>query len=387
MKYALVHEWLTPKATGGSELVVKEILKHIPADVYALIDFESSNPQSYLYGRSIGHTFLQNFPGARNGVQKYLPFLPLAIEQLDLREYDTILSSSHAVAKGILASPQQMHLCYCHTPMRYIWDLTFDYLHSSRLGRGIPGVFTRYLLHHLRQWDVISANRVDYFIANSHHTAQRIWRCYRRPAKVIYPPVDIDRFPFQSEKEDFYLVVSRLVSYKRVSLIVKAFNQLGRNLIIIGSGPELKQLQQIAQPNVRLMGYQSDAVVEKYMSRAKAFVYAAVEDFGIALVEAQACGTPVIAYGAGGALETIQDLRQSPKAATGLLFDSPTETGLIEAVKFFEAEGKKFQPELARSHAANFAPKIFESRYLAFLEDCHLDFKSGGSKKNLAFWS
>ncbi len=387
MKYALVHEWLTPKATGGSELVVKEILKYIPADVYALIDFESSNPQSYLYGRSIGHTFLQNFPGAKNGVQKYLPFLPLAIEQLDLRDYDIILSSSHAVAKGILTSPQQMHLCYCHTPMRYIWDLTFDYLHSSRLGRGIPGVLTRYLLHQLRQWDVVSANRVDYFMANSHHTARRIWRCYRRPAKVIYPPVEIDRFPFQAQKEDFYLVVSRLVSYKRVSLIVKAFNQLGRNLIIIGSGPELKQLQQIAQPNVRLMGYQSDAVVEKYMSRAKAFVYAAVEDFGIALVEAQACGTPVIAYGAGGALETIQDWRQSPETATGLLFDSPTETGLIEAVKIFEAESKKFQPELARSHAANFAPKIFESRYLAFLEDCYLDFKSGDSKKNLAFWS
>jgi len=387
MKYALVHEWLTPKATGGSELVVKEILKHIPADVYALIDFESSNPQSYLHGRSIGHTFLQNFPGAKNGVQKYLPFLPLAIEQLDLRDYDIILSSSHAVAKGILTSPQQMHLCYCHTPMRYIWDLTFDYLHSSRLGRGIPGVLTRYLLHHLRQWDVLSANRVDYFIANSHHTAQRIWRCYRRPAKVIYPPVDVDRFPFQSQKEDFYLVVSRLVSYKRVSLIVKAFNQLGRNLIIIGSGPELKQLQQIAQPNVRLMGYQSDAVVEKYMSRAKAFVYAAVEDFGIALVEAQACGTPVIAYGAGGALETIQDFRQSPETATGLLFDSPTETGLIEAVKIFEAAEKKFQPELVRSHAAKFAPKIFESRYLAFLEACYLDFKSGDSKKNLAFWS
>jgi len=387
MKYALVHEWLTPRATGGSELVVKEILKHIPADVYALIDFESSNPQSYLYGRTIGHTFLQNFPAAKNGVQKYLPFLPLAIEQLDLRDYDIILSSSHAVAKGILTSPQQMHLCYCHTPMRYIWDLTFDYLHSSPLGRGLPGVLTRYLLHSLRQWDVISANRVDYFIANSRHTANRIWRCYRRPAKVVYPPVDVHRFPFQTQKEDFYLVVSRLVSYKRVSLIVKAFNQLGRNLIIIGSGPELKQLQQIAQPNVRLMGYQPDAVVEKYMSRAKAFVYAAVEDFGIALVEAQACGTPVIAYGAGGALETIQDLRQSPDSATGLLFDSPTEAGLIEAVKIFEAEGKKFHPELARSNAAKFAPEIFESRYLAFLEDCYLDFTSGDSKKNLAFWS
>ncbi|NEN97772.1 MAG: glycosyltransferase family 4 protein, partial [Moorea sp. SIO3I7] len=173
MKYALVHEWLTPKATGGSELVVQEILKHIDADLYALIDFESTNPQSYLYQRSIGTTFLQNLPFARNGVQKYLPLLPLAIEQLELGEYDVILSSSHAVAKGVLTSPQQLHICYCHTPMRYAWDLTFDYLRSSAMGQGFPGLITRYLLHRLRQWDVITANRVDYFIANSHHTARR----------------------------------------------------------------------------------------------------------------------------------------------------------------------------------------------------------------------
>jgi len=196
LKYALVHEWLTPKATGGSELVVQEVLKHIDADLYALIDFESTNPQSYLFGRSIGTTFLQHLPFARNGVQKYLPLLPLAIEQLDLRSYDVILSSSHAVAKGILTAPQQMHICYCHTPMRYIWDLTFDYLRSSRMGRGPQGLITRYLLHWLRQWDTLSANRVDYFIANSQHTANRIWRCYRRPATVIYPPVNIERFPF-----------------------------------------------------------------------------------------------------------------------------------------------------------------------------------------------
>lgn len=213
-KYALVHEWLTPKATGGSELVVKEILQQIDADLYALIDFESTNPESYLYGRKIGTTFLQQFPFARNGVQKYLPLLPFAIEQLDLREYDIILSSSHAVAKGVIVSPHQTHICYCHTPMRYAWELTFEYLQQSRMGRGIPGILTRYILHQLRQWDVISANRVDYFIANSHHTAKRIWRCYRRPAEVIYPPVDIQRFSYQEEKEDFYLTVSRLVSYK-----------------------------------------------------------------------------------------------------------------------------------------------------------------------------
>ncbi len=167
LKIALVHEWLTPKATGGSELVVQEILQSIKADLYALIDFESTNPDSYLFKRKIGTTFLQHFPFASNGVQKYLPFLPLAIEQLDLRGYDIILSSSHAVAKGVLTGPQQLHICYCHSPMRYAWDLTFDYLDGSAAGRGIPGFFTRYLLHWLRQWDVLSANRVDYFIANS----------------------------------------------------------------------------------------------------------------------------------------------------------------------------------------------------------------------------
>lgn len=189
LKYALVHEWLTPQATGGSELVVQEILKHIDADLYALIDFESTNPESYLFERQIGTTFLQHFPFAREGVQKYLPLLPFAIEQLDLRAYDAIVSSSHTVAKGVLACPEQLHVCYCHTPMRFAWELTYDYLRNSLMGRGLQGVLTRYLLHQMRQWDTLTANRVDYFLANSQNTARRIWRCYRRQATVIYPPV------------------------------------------------------------------------------------------------------------------------------------------------------------------------------------------------------
>ena len=374
MKYALVHEWLTPKATGGSELVVREILKHIDADLYALIDFESINPDSYLYKRSIGTTFLQHFPKAQNGVQKYLPLLPFAIEQLDLRGYDIILSSSHAVAKGVLTNPYQLHICYCHTPMRYAWDLTFDYLNSSQLGRGPQGVLTRYLLHQLRQWDVLTANRVDYFIANSQHTARRIWRCYRRSAEVIYPPVNIERFPFQAQKQDFYLTVSRLVSYKQVSLIVKAFNQLGYPLVVIGTGPELKQIRQMAQPNVKILGSQPDEVVATMMSQAKAFVYAACEDFGMALVEAQACGTPVIAYGAGGAREIVQDIREHPQTGTGLFFSEQTEAALTEAVKTFEASLNRFSPENAYINATRFTPQSFESRYFAFLERCRQSF-------------
>lgn len=377
LKYALVHEWLTPLATGGSELVVQEILKHVDADVYALIDFESTNPESYLFGREIGTTFLQHFPLARKGVQKYLPFLPIAIEQLDLRQYDIILSSSHAVAKGILSSPGQLHVCYCHTPMRYAWDLTFDYLRSSKAGRGIPGVLTRYLLHRLRQWEVISANRVDYFISNSQHTARRIWRCYRRRAEVIYPPVDIARFSLMPQKQDFYVTVCRLVSYKNVSAIVQAFNQLGHNLIVIGTGPELDMIREIAKPNVQILGWQPAEVVEKYMAEAKAFVYAACEDFGIALVEAQACGTPVIAYAAGGALETVIDIRQHPETGTGLFFSSQTAAALVAAVEEFELLQGKFQPEIGRLHAEEFSPEVFEQRYLAFVEQCYQQFHSG----------
>lgn len=370
LKYALVHEWLTPDATGGSELVVREILNHVDAHLYALINFESSNPESYLYKRQIGSTFLQYFPAAKQGVQKYLPLLPLAIEQLDLRQYDVILSSSHAVAKGVLTTPDQLHICYCHSPMRYAWDLTFDYLRESKLGTGMAGWATRYVLHRLRQWDVLSANRVDYFIANSAHTARRIWRCYRRDATVIYPPVNTDCFPFLSQKEDFYLTVSRLVSYKQVTLIVKAFNQLKKPLVVIGTGNEMDKILKIAKPNIQILGWQSDDMVKKYMANARGFVYAACEDFGIALVEAQACGTPVIAYGAGGALETVRDIRQHGETGTGIFFQQQTEASLIEAVETFEANREKFNPEYAKNHAAQFSKQMFASRYLEFVNTC-----------------
>ncbi|KOP25886.1 glycosyl transferase family 1 [Hapalosiphon sp. MRB220] len=370
LKYALVHEWLTPKATGGSELVVREILNSVDADLYALIDFESRNPDSYLYRRQIGTTFLQYFPFAYTGVQKYLPFLPLAIEQLDLRGYDIILSSSHAVAKGVLTSGEQLHICYCHSPMRYAWDLTFDYLHQSKLGKGVPGWITRYLLHNLRIWDVLSANRVDYFVANSHHTARRIWRCYRREATVIYPPVNIENFTFSPDKEDFYLTVSRLVSYKQVSLIVRAFNQMQKKLVVIGTGPEMEKIRQIANSNIQILGWQPDEVVKKYMAYAKGFVYAACEDFGIALVEAQACGTPVIAYDAGGAKETVRDIRTWGDKGTGILFEEQKEASLMKATETLEASYSKFNPEYIRLHAEQFKTQIFVQRYLEFLQRC-----------------
>lgn len=368
---ALVHEWLTPHATGGSELVVKAILEVVEADLYALIDFESRNPHSYLYQRSIGTTFLQHWPKADRGVQKYLPLLPLAIEQLDLRQYDLILSSSHAVAKGVLTAPHQTHICYCHTPMRYAWDLTFDYLARSRAGQGAIGWVTKALLHYLRQWDVISANRVDHFLANSRHTARRIWRCYRREAEVLYPPVEVDRFSFEAAKQDFYLVVSRLVSYKQIPLLVRAFNRLGLPLVVIGGGPELPQVQALAGPNVEILGPQPDAAVERYMGQAKAFLYAACEDFGITLLEAQACGTPVIAYGRGGALETVRDLRRDPSGATGLLFPEQSEASIVEAVQYFEQRRSSIDPYQCRIQSEQFRPQVFAQRYQAVL-DRHL---------------
>ena len=364
LRYAMVHEWLTPKATGGSELVVQEILQHVEADLFALIDFESRNPESYLYGRSIGHTFLQHFPGAENGVQKYLPFMPLAIEQLDLRDYDVILSSSHAVAKGVLTRAHQVHISYCHAPMRYAWDLTFDYLEHSNIHWGLKGILTRYLLSRLRQWDVLSANRVDHFIANSRTTADRIWRCYRRRAEVIYPPVAIDRFTFTAQKQDFYLTVARLVGYKQIGLIIQTFNELGLPLIVIGEGPDAEKLQRLAKPNIQLLGWRSNAEVAHYMAQAKAFVYAAYEDFGIAPVEAQACGTPVIAYGQGGTGESVKDFRTWGDRGTGILFPRQTVPDLSAAVLDFESWGKQAVPEEIRHHAEQFSPEKFRDRYL-----------------------
>jgi glycosyltransferase involved in cell wall biosynthesis len=253
--------------------------------------------------------------------------------------------------------------------MRYAWDLTFDYLANSKLGQGLPGIFTRYLLHGLRQWDVISANRVDYFLANSHHTARRIWRCYRREAKVIYPPVQIERFPYQEKKEDFYLVVSRLVSYKKVPLIVEAFNQLGLPLVVIGDGPQMSLIRQLARNNIQILGSVSDRIVAEYMSKAKAFIYAACEDFGIALVEAQACGTPVIAFAAGGALETVRELRENSSQGTGLLFGEQNPQSLLEAVKYFVDHGDKIDPENCRQQANRFTPEVFRNAYSLFIEE------------------
>jgi len=374
MRVALIHDWLT--GMRGGEKVLEALLDIFPdAEIFTFI-YNKARISEKIRKVKINTSFLQIIPGIFNFYRNFLPLFPCAIENFSLKGFDLIISSSHCVAKGVKVPTGVKHICYCHTPMRFAWDLTFDYLRGSVMGRGAQGVLTRYLLHRMRQWDVLTANRVDYFIANSQTVADRIWRCYRRPATVIYPPVNIERFSPVTAKQDFYLTVSRLVSYKRVSLIVKAFNQLQKPLVVIGSGPELSRIRKLAQPNVQVLGGQPDAVVEKYMAEAKAFVYAACEDFGIAVVEAQACGTPVIAYGAGGALETVRDIHQHPDTGTGLFFFTQTEAALVEAVEKFEAHQGAFNPEYASTHAAQFDRKTFRERYLSFLENSWQKFRS-----------
>ena len=232
--------------------------------------------------------------------------MPLAVESFDLSAADLVISSSSAVAKGVLTHGQQLHICYCYTPARYAWDLTHQYLAAAGLDRGLRSLAARLVLHYLRLWDVANTPRVDHFITSSRHIARRLWHLYRRRSTVIHPPIEVERFTPKTAKEDFYLTVTRLESYKRVDLIVETCARLGRKLVVVGDGPELKKIKAKANPGIEVLGYQPDTVVEDLMQRARGFIFAAEEDFGIALVEAQACGTPVIAYGRGGARETVR---------------------------------------------------------------------------------
>jgi glycosyltransferase involved in cell wall biosynthesis len=296
--------------------------------------------------------------------------MPLAIEQLDLSSYDLILSSHHAVAKGVITGPNQLHISYVHSPMRYAWDLQHQYLRESRLDRGLKGWITRYLLHRLRLWDQASANRVDHFVSNSEFIKKRIWRCYRREATVIHPPVEFARFEAQRSREDFYLAASRLVPYKRMDLIVAAFSQTPhRKLIVIGDGPEMGKIRKLAGPNITLLGYQDDEILKAHLEKAKAFVFAAEEDFGILPVEAQAAGAPIIAYGKGGALETVIPLKNPRnKPPTGLFFKEQTVESLLEALDQFEAAAKEFNPSEIRLHAEKFGTERFLKAYSDFVK-------------------
>lgn len=359
MKVAVIHDWLT--VDGGAERVLQQILDCYPeADLFSLVDFLPDSQRWFLQGKTAKTSFIQKLPKARRYYRHYLPLMPLAIEQFDLSGYDLVLSSSYAVAKGVLTGPDTLHVSYVHSPIRYAWDLQHQYLQEAKLDRGFKSVLTRCILHYIRLWDSRTAAGVDQFIANSQFIARRIRKVYRREAEVIYPPVNIDAFKLNPGPRDgFYLTASRLVPYKKISLIVEAFSAMPeRQLIVIGDGPEFKRISAKAGPNVRMLGYQSFEVMLDHMQRAKAFVFAAEEDFGITPVEAQACGTPVIAFGRGGALETVCGLdRPQP---TGLFFDAQTIEALQQAVQQFER--LDWSAEACRHNAERFAPANFREQ-------------------------
>jgi glycosyltransferase involved in cell wall biosynthesis len=372
---ALVHEWFTPRSVGGSEQVVQELDRLLtaqgsPPDLYALVDGESRRPESWLAGRRIHTSFIQRLPWGVSHVQQYLPLLPLAIEQLDLSGHPLVLSSNHLVAKGVITGPDQLHVSYVHTPVRYAWDQMHAYLASSSLARGPLGPLVRLQLHQLRQWDAISSLRVDALVANSRFTARRIRRCWRRSAHVVHPPVAVDRFRWDQPRDDTYLSLCRLVPNKRVDLVVEAFNRTGLPLVVIGDGPERRRLEAMAGPRIRFLGRCSDSEANGWLERCRAYVYAGLEDFGIAPVEAMAAGAPVIGFGAGGLCDSVRCLAAADPHPTGLLFPEQNAASLAAALEHFEAGRlwRRLPPERQRRWAETFAPECFRSRMLALLE-------------------
>ncbi|MFZ0407000.1 MAG: glycosyltransferase [Cyanobium sp.] len=372
---ALVHEWFSPRSVGGAELVVRQLDALLSAvgrrpELYALVDGESRQAGSWLEGRPVHTSFIQGLPWGVSHVQQYLPLLPLAIEQLDLSAHPLVVSSNHLVAKGVLTGPDQLHVSYVHTPVRYAWDQMHPYLASSSLARGPLGPLVRLQLHHLRQWDASSSLRVDAFVANSRFTARRIWRCWRRRARVVHPPVAVERFRWDQPRGDVYLSLCRLVPNKRVDVVVEAFNRTGLPLVVIGDGPERRRLETLAGPGIRFLGRCSDGEAARWLECCRAYVYAGLEDFGIAPVEAMAAGAPVIAYGAGGICDSVRCLAQGASQATGLLFGEQNAACLAAALEHFEA-GRLWQalPAEAQRHwAETFSPARFEQRLLPLLE-------------------
>jgi glycosyltransferase involved in cell wall biosynthesis len=351
-RIAIVHDWF--EGYSGSERVVEQIIALFPsADLFGIVDFLPEASRHFLGGRTIKTTFLQNVPAARHFFRYLLPLMAVAVESIDLSDYDIVISSSHALAKGVLTGPDQLHICYCHSPMRYAWDLQHQYLSETKRG-GVGLLAARAMLHYMRLWDHRTANGVDHFVANSRYIARRIMKVYGRQSSVIYPPVDVDSFALKTGKDPFYLAASRLVPYKRMSVIVEAFAAMpDKKLVIIGDGPMLKTIRGIATRNVEVLGYQPFSVLRDYMQRAHAFIFAAEEDFGIMPVEAQACGTPVLCYDRGGTVESVID------GETGLFFSSQTPEAIKNVVQLFESCANHFSASTIRANAERFTKEKF----------------------------
>jgi glycosyltransferase involved in cell wall biosynthesis len=363
-KVAIVHDWLPE--VGGAERVLGEIINVLPeADLFSLLDFIPSAQRGFLKDKPVRTSFLQKLPGIRRFYRFALPLMPLAVETFDLSRYDLILSSSYAVAKGVLSGPDQLHLCYCHSPMRYAWDLQEQYLRQTGMESGGRGFAARALLHYMRLWDCRTPNGVDAFAANSEFISRRIWKVYRRRSTVIFPPVGsppASSIGVGTDSRRVYVSLGRLVPYKRVDLLVEAFRKMPeRNLHIIGDGPERARLERSLPDNVRLLGRVSESELWSALRTAKGLVFAAEEDFGIALVEAQAAGTPVIAYGRGGASESVLH------GVTGVLFQEQSVEGIVAAVE--AAENAVFEPENFARNVRRFSPEIFRSELSRWIKE------------------
>ncbi|MBE1445680.1 glycosyltransferase [Paenibacillus sp. OAS669] len=355
MKIALVHDYLNQY--GGAERVLECFMDMFPeAPVYTIISDLSKMPARFAEA-NITNSFIQNVPFSRKHYKKMLGLLPHAVEGFDLREYDVILSSSSAFAKGVITTPSQLHICYCHTPMRYVWDLYHQYL--AEINNPVYKKVLPFILHKIRNWDAINSQRVDHYIANSNNVSKRIKKYYNRESHVIHPPVSFERFDFAGESGDYFLIVSRLIPYKRIDLVIEAFNLLNLPLVIIGDGYDRTRLQKMAGPTVQLMGYQSDEVISKYYSNCKAFILAGEEDFGITPLEAQANGKPVIAFGKGGALETVVE------GKTGIFFNEPTADSLVQAINRFNSIS--FNKHTIRDHANQFNEIRFKEEIRNFI--------------------
>ncbi len=358
-KIAFMHEWLVTYA--GSEKVLAEMLKEFPdADIYSLVDFSNAKFSANYGGKKFTTSFLQKFHRFP-GIHRYLfPLMKIAVEQFDMSGYDLIISNSHAVAKGLITGPDQLHISYCYTPMRYAWDLQHQYLREQGWNGKLRGLLARIVLYHARVWDLRTANGVDHFIACSRYIGRRIWKVYRRQSSVIYPGVDTEFYQLGTRKDTFYLTSARLVPYKKIGLIVEAFKHMpDKRLVVIGSGPQYKSILRKAGPNVSMLGYQSDEVLREHMQSAKAFIFAAEEDFGIGPLEVQACGTPVLAYGRGGASETVID------GLTGMHFWEQSPQAICDVVERFETSAIDFDPVHIREHAKSFSIARFRSEFAA----------------------
>ncbi|MEL6104508.1 MAG: glycosyltransferase [Planctomycetota bacterium] len=351
----LVHEWLTTYA--GSERVVEQIAHAMPIkQMYVLVDHLKDSRPSVFDDIPISTSILQKLPFSKSKYRSFLPLMPMAVEQHDVTNHDIVIASQHCVSHGVITRPDQPLISYVHSPMRYAWDLQHEYLRNKGIHWGIRSLIARKMLHYTRMWDRVAADRVDHFVCNSKFIASRIAKYYRRDATVIHPPVATNDFQLCEQKDDFYLTAGRMVPYKKVDLVVRAFAKMpNKQLVVIGDGPEVKRVKAHAAPNIRFEGHQPFATLRKRMGEARAFVFAACEDFGIMPVEAQACGTPVIAYRRGGSQETVVDGR------TGVLFDEQSEASITSAVERFEQ--LSFPPEVCREHAVGFSEERFRTEF------------------------